>query len=295
MNMIGETFAILSAVCWAVSAGFYRIGLRGVDPYLANTVRSICTSLILATYFLFPGKLAELSTLSGETLFWIILSGLVGLGLGDTLYLFSLKLIGVSKTVPISSAYPLFSIIPAILFLGEKVSVSLVLGALLVVLGLYMVTYPRNGKNRLKISGEKHVLGVFFAVGAAGVWGVSIVMMAKGLKGVDPIMFNAVRMPVLSLVLLGFLSLTKANKFSSVRRRNWLYLTLGGVTALILGHTFFVLSLKAIGVSKATPLSSISPMLGVLVGMFILGEKKDPRIFLGSIIVVFGLVFVVLH
>ncbi|RLG71812.1 MAG: hypothetical protein DRO11_03640 [Methanobacteriota archaeon] len=293
--MLGETFALLSAVCWAVSAAFYRVGLRGVNPYLANTARSICASLLLATYFLFPGKIAKLFVLPTETLFWIILSGLVGLGLGDTLYLFSLKLIGVSKTVPISSTYPLFSLLPAILFLGENVSANLVLGTCLVVLGLYMVTYQGGGEP----PGERgrQILGVMSAVGAAGVWGVSIVMMAKGLRGVDPIMFNAIRMPVLSLLLLGLglLPLTGGNRFSSLKKQNWLYLALGGVTALILGHTFFVLSLKTIGVSRATPLSSVSPLLGVLVGMFILGEKKDLRVVFGSVVVVFGLGFVVLH
>ena len=48
-----------------------------------------------------------------------VVSAVVGLGVGDTLYLFSLKSVGVSVAVPLAATYPLFSLVLATALLGQ--------------------------------------------------------------------------------------------------------------------------------------------------------------------------------
>ena len=52
-----------------------------------------------------------LATLAPEIILIAALSGIIGLGLGDTLYMYEMKSIGVSTAVPLAATYPPFQFI----------------------------------------------------------------------------------------------------------------------------------------------------------------------------------------
>lgn len=95
--MIGELAALASAICWTVSAVLYKKALLNTKPVSANIVRCTCTSIALIASLAVIGKIGILTSLPLHAAVLTSISGIIGLGFGDTLHLKSLKLIGVAR------------------------------------------------------------------------------------------------------------------------------------------------------------------------------------------------------
>ena len=85
--------------------------MASTQPIQANTVRCVGTSLVLLAVLAVLGLVNVFTELPKQVIVLACVSGFVGLGLGDTLYMLSLKTIGVSRAVPITCIYPLFNLL----------------------------------------------------------------------------------------------------------------------------------------------------------------------------------------
>ncbi|MDI6847933.1 MAG: DMT family transporter [Candidatus Bathyarchaeia archaeon] len=117
--MIGEFAALGAAICWTVSAVLYKEALLRAKPISANIVRCVCTGVVLVVCLAVMGKFGVLTDLPLYAVVLTGVSGIIGLGFGDTLYMMSLKLIGVARAVPITCIYPLFNLLFAVFLKGE--------------------------------------------------------------------------------------------------------------------------------------------------------------------------------
>jgi len=145
--MIGELAALGAALCWTFSAVFCKRALTSTKPIPANTVRCLGTSLILVAVLALAGRIEVLAELPEYAVFLACASGVVGLGLGDTLYMLSLKSLGVSRAVPITCIYPLFNLVWAYLLAGEAITVQVAAGAAVIVAGVWLLSMEETEKN----------------------------------------------------------------------------------------------------------------------------------------------------
>jgi len=155
--MIGELAALGAAVCWTVSAVLYKEALLRAKPISANIVRCACTSILLVAFLTVVGKIGALTELPVYAVVLAVISGIIGLGLGDTMYMFSLKRLGVARAVPITCTYPLFSLLLMVFLQGETVTLHVVLGAIMIVFGI-MASQPKREENKHKRT-AKEILG----------------------------------------------------------------------------------------------------------------------------------------
>ena len=228
-----------------------------------------------------------------DSLVLAVLSGVAGLCLGDTMFLLSLSLIGVSKAVPLVNVYPMFTTFFAILFLDEPFTFLLLLGTVLIIVGIWLLSPERSGSSDV----TRSVLfkGVFVALSTALVWSVSIILMNKALEFSQMAAFdsafvvNTVRMSAATLLFLALSPLIDRRfHFMKLKRKTWITLALGGIVGLILGWVLLAISLSYTEASRAVPISSVSPLFATLIGAFFLREKVTVRIFIGSILIVLG-------
>ena len=133
-------WAVLSALFAGVTAVLAKIGVAGVNSNLATAVR---TSVIL----LFSWLIALVTTRNGElwsiekwTWIFMILSGLAT-GLSWLCYFRALQVGDVSKVAPIDKLSVVIAMVPAIIFLGEKLNVRDWIGAGLIVLGAVVLAW----------------------------------------------------------------------------------------------------------------------------------------------------------
>lgn len=295
--MIGELAALVAALCWTLSPVLYKMALSDAKPISANISRCVSTTIFLFACLGVSGRLWNLTTIGIDSLLLASFSGIVGLFLGDTLYMMSLALIGVSRAVPISCIYPLFATFFAVLFLGEQVTFFLLLGTIIIIVGTWLVSQEKTESSSI----TKKVLfkGVSIALATAIVWSVSIILMDHALElsqtaSLDSAFaVNTARVSAAALTLLALSPLIDRQfRFTKLKRKTWFALALGGIVALGLGWFLLAVSLSQIEASRAVPISSVSPLFAMLVGAFLLKEKVTTRIFVGSVLIVLGIAIV---
>lgn len=284
--MWGELAAIAAALSWAASAAIYKLGLVDASPFPANTARSLSTTLILLAQAAVMGEAALILSAPSWALWYVGLSALLGPGVGDTLYMLSLKLIGTARAVPIASTYPLFTALIALVMLGENVTPMVALGALLIVAGLWLVASEQGGTSSQRGAGS---LGVWAAIGTSAAWGVSIASMAVALRGVSPVPAVTLRMMALTPMLLLATPLgDRKLELLRLRPRTWVLMALGGFVSMGVGWLFMGQSLLEIGAARAVPLSSISPVFAAFAGAVFLKEKVTAKVYAGAVLVTAG-------
>ncbi len=138
--MKGELLALISALLWGIAPLMdkYVIG-SGVSPYLANVVR-IAGALAFLLIITSIVKDFSVSKLTLKNVLLLIAAGIIASGIAMVVYFKALKLSQASKVVPITSIYPLFTVIFSALILGENVNLKVVVGAILIVIGLVLVS-----------------------------------------------------------------------------------------------------------------------------------------------------------
>ena len=294
--MIGELAALGAAVSWTVSALLYRKALSNAKPVSSNIVRLTLTSLILLLFLAATGKIQVLTSLPADAAILASISGVVGLGLGDTFYLMSLKRIGVARAVPITCTYPLFNILLAIFLEGEQVTFSVVAGASVIVLGVWLLSQEEK-----KAGIERRVLirSMILALAAALLWSISITMInmaAKLAPGIDQALaINTLRVTAIGAVLLASsFVIDRDLGFLKMQRKTVITLVAGGIVALGLGWFFLTFSFTDALESRAVPISSTTPFFSTIAGIVLLHEKVTLKNILGSILVVGGICLIFL-
>jgi drug/metabolite transporter, DME family len=296
--MIGELAALGAALSWTVSALLYKKALERTKPVSANIIRLSCTSGVLLVLLLVIGKLWVLWDLPVQIAALAVVSGLIGLGLGDTLYLVSLRMIGVARAVPLTCTYPLFNLLWAVFLIGEPLTLSAVLGAVVIVLGIWLLSYEKESAAQ-GIRRSVLLKGVSAALLAAVLWSVSITMMNLAVQEAPDLdhalIINAIRVAAVGGVLLGFSPvIDRKLGFLRVDRKTLLALVAGGIVALGLGWFFLTYSFVLTLETRAVPISSTTPLFSTLAGIALLHEKITARTALGSIIIVLGVFLIFL-
>lgn len=293
--MLGELAALGTAISWTVSAVLYRRALADTKPLQANIVRLSCTSLLLVAFVVAIGKSTVFTSLPLYAVALSSLSGLVGLGLGDTLYMVSLKQIGVSRAVPISCTYPLFSLLFALLIQPKTVGLGVTIAAVAIVFGIWLLAKEEESDKGVEQKGFR-TKGALFALGAAIVWAVSITMINAAVtlhetSTLDSaLVLNTIRVVSVAVFLLASTPLTDRRfTFTKVQRKSLVLLVLGGLVALGLGWFLLAYSFLFISEAQAVPISSTTPLFAVVSGMIFLRERITVRNVAGTLVIVFGI------
>lgn len=87
------------------------------------------------------GRFAQVIDVDGRTLFWILLSGLIGGLIGLFLYFTALQMADTSKIVAIVATFPMFTAIYAYLFLGEAPGPMRITGIAFIVIGSILIEW----------------------------------------------------------------------------------------------------------------------------------------------------------
>lgn len=131
-------YALLSAFFAALTAILAKIGVKDVDSNLATAVRTIVILFFAWGIVLAQGTLKQLHAISRFSLVFLILSG-IATGLSWLFYFRALQLGEAAKVSPIDKLSLVITIILAIFILREKVTISLVIGAILMTAGAVII------------------------------------------------------------------------------------------------------------------------------------------------------------
>lgn len=293
--MIGELSGLGAAAAWALISTVMRSMSNRINPVTVNGLRCAYAAVVMVILVVVSGETPSLLTLPLRGVVLIVLSGLIGQGMGDGMFVVSMKLIGAARAMPISSTQPLLTMVLAVIFLGERVTLLSGAGTLVVLLGVYLLAFPYGPLGqvgRLIASADRR--GIALALAAAVCWSISAIFLKTALGSVGVLPTNMIRMIVAAALLFSFGAVVNRRKaFEGIDGRGLVIMALAGLlgTASSIGY---VTAVTYVGAAKAAVFVSTSPFWGLPLSLFVLKEKVNRRILMGSLLCVAGIWLVLL-
>jgi drug/metabolite transporter (DMT)-like permease len=297
--MIGELAALGASISWAIAPILYRKALLNTKPISANIVRCATNAGFLVVVLLVFGLAGALASLPTETMVLVVVSGVIGLGVGDTLYMIGLKYVGVSRAVPLAATYPLFSLVWATFLLHQPLTLAEVVGAVVIIVGIWLLSREKNG-DVAGVTPRLALIGVAVSLVTAVIWSVSISLMnvaVSSVTGTDAnyaiITLRIASVALFFLVLAPFLD--RERGFMKMTRGTVVALCVGGLVANGVGWFLMNYSFTITSLTRAVPISSTSPLFAAIAGFMLFNEKMTAKAVLGAVTIVAGicLIFII--
>lgn len=283
-TIVGVAAALASALCWATATILIKVGMRSKSPVAANITRLYIVSLMYLAVLIPTGGIDEI--LHSDPLYLAVafVSAQFGFVIGDYFYFHALHRMGVSRTVPVTSTYPLWAVLWASLFLGRKVGFRVYLGALLIVLAIVIVRRAED---------EEHAdpRGFVYALIAPISWSIAITMMDWLTGHFNPLTLAGFRMFSAAVGVSVFLPAYRG-EILNTNLRELAVLSGAAFSGLFLGQFLFVYSTQAVGSQISAPVSAINPLLTSLMAVLFLRETPNRRIFEGLALAIVGILLV---
>lgn len=271
--------AILPAIFWG-SIVLFNVKLGG-GPYsqtLGTTLGALIFSIgiYIFTQPTITPLIFGVGVVSG--LFW---------ALGQSNQLKSIDLIGVSKTMPISTGLQLVSttLFGVIVFGEWSTATSIILGVIaiiFIIIGIILTSLQSKEEKETKEGKGNFKKGIVILL--ISTFGYLVYVVVIRLFNVDG--WTALLPQAIGMVIGGLLLTFKHKPFNKYAIRN---IIPGLIWAA--GNMFLFISQPRVGVATSFSLSQMGIVISTLGGIIILGEKKTKRQIIGIII---GIILIVI-
>lgn len=289
MLFLGEFAALFTACLWSGSALVFAAATRRAGSFQVNVTRLILATLYLVLLIL----LMRLDiNLSPAQVLNLVLSGIVGLALGDTFLFKAFQEIGARLSMLIMSLAPAIAAMLAYVLLDEDLSALGVLGIAITVAGVSIVILGRNddGSRSTSLTTSGLVYAALAAVGQGA--GLVFAKMAFRDGDVNGFVATAVRIVASLVLLLPVAAMTRrfrnpGRMFLEDRKAFWLT-ALGSVLGPFLGISFSLIAIQYTKVGIAATIMAIVPILMLPLVRIVYREKLTWRAILGAFVAVGG-------
>jgi drug/metabolite transporter (DMT)-like permease len=289
---IHELAALGAATCWALT-GLISAGPAGhLGAPAFNRVRQIFVTGLLALYVVATGTWRELDAASIGPL---LLSGLIGIFVGDTLLFATLNRLGPRRSGILFALNAPIAALLGWLVLGEALPVAAMMGIALTATGVFLAIL--FGKRRAQIHEWETIkgplsIGVLLGLGAATGQAIgSILVRPVMATGLDPFVASLLRVGIAALCLsvLTQLPIPSVKPKGPLTFRVAAMTALTGVLALAIGMTLLLFALSGGKVGIISTLSATSPVMILPMLWLKTGERPAGGAWAGAALVVVGM------
>ena len=155
MNYLGELSALLTAVLWSGTSIAFSSAAEKIGSLQLNINRMIFASLFLISTILIMGYDFDLSNSQFTNL---IISGVIGLVIGDSFLFKSYQMIGARISMLLMALSPAMSAILAFIFLDERIALLGIIGIFITISGIALVVLERNANSKYTITKLRNFL-----------------------------------------------------------------------------------------------------------------------------------------
>lgn len=298
-NYLGELAAVATAAAWAFSSLFFSAGSRRVGALIVNRARLVFAVLLVgAAHWLTYGQpfpfVAE-----GYRFFWLGLSAIVGLVIGDSLLFQCYVLVGTRIGVLLFAFGPVFGALLAWIFLGERLSLAELAAMALVLGGVTWVVLEREGAGLKQPRTPGYLRGLLYGVGAQICQAAHMVMSKHGLADGFPALSGVMIRMVVGMAVLWALAAATGQAGQTIRRvrsdRRAVAAIFGGAfLGPFLGVWMSMVAVQAARVGIAATLMAMTPIISLPLVRWVLKERVTYRALLGTLAAMAGVALMIL-
>ena len=283
-KFIGVAAALGSAASWAIGSILFKQLGDHLSPVAMTLAKGTAASVFLAAVLLTVGA----TPIAGEPLVMLILSGILGIAVGDTLFFMALQRLHAHAVVILFTLGQVLTVLLAVLLLGERPSTIEWVGMALVVAGVTAVLWVQltDEENRLSL------VGVACGLASVLAMSFSVIMCKDALESVGTVQATLVRMVAGTLTMLLFAYGMRQMKgaLDALARPKVMGQFLGSVGVITFGGFWLsIVAIANVDASIANTLNSTEPLFVLPLAAFILREKITPAIVGSSLVAVAGI------
>ena len=274
-RLTGILLIAISAASFGTLAIFGRfLYADGMDTFTMLFLRfgisaSIMTFILILRKEPFP---------RGRVLALLIGMGALGYVGQSFSYLSAIKYASAGLVALLLYLYPMFVFILSVIFLREKVTWAKVAALVLALVGTALTVGPAGGQ----------FLGIFFAIFAAVVYSVYIIVGADVTKHVSAVQSSLVIFASAGAVY-GMLTAVNGAHLPASSSGWW---SMAGIVLLatVIPVVTFLAGLERIGPTNAAMLSTLEPVVTVLLAAWLFAERLEPLTMVGGALILVAVV-----
>lgn len=288
--LLGQILAIIATITYAENSIIFSYLGNKISPRATVHVRLwIAVPIVILIALAMEGNFFVQANL--HTWIILIISGIFGYFLSDSLSIWAFTNIGPRETMVIMTVNPIFNSFLSYFFFTETLSAKQMFAILITIAGIIILILNQD-KEDDEIKKKHQVKGVIFAVLAALFQGFSNIFAKSALSTIDPISTNAIRMigGLLAAVLFAvFFRKEFFNDFKAFNNKKHLSLLfIATITGPILGMSLLLTAFNMSPIGLLTAIIQISPIF-ILIYELIFQKKHIKTLeIIGTLISVFG-------
>jgi len=165
----GELCMLVAAILWSVTVILLKSSSNHLSPLLINPIKNSIGLLLFLILFLYTGIPLWYDNLSLLGYYKILLSGLLGMALGDTIFIYALSKIGANRVAIVDSFSPFIIYFYSILLLSNQELVFIqFIGLMITTIAIVILTYENDYEDIDYKTKRSGILWVFFAMSCTG-------------------------------------------------------------------------------------------------------------------------------
>jgi drug/metabolite transporter (DMT)-like permease len=294
---IGEIAALTAALFWAIATWIYSHSSQRFGALALNVIKGVIAALLLSITLFISNPVQGVPI--GDAWIWLIVSGIIGIAIGDTAYFAALKRMGPRKVLLMESLAPPLTGLMALLVLNQMLTLPAAVGMLITLLSvIYVLRLQGRDDQQVKASHNALIYGIIAAVCQA----VGVLLSHYALVDADvaPLWGALIRLLAGTTVILLLMMMRREVKYSLISPLKKLSLrdTLVLIMAVTIG-TYLATWLQQISLKHANPaiaqtLMATSPLFALPIA-WLRGYRPNLKIVLGTLSAVLGIAMMLYH
>ncbi|MEO7741493.1 MAG: DMT family transporter [Usitatibacter sp.] len=262
---------------WGGSYLFMRVAVPHLGPALMIELRVLLAGLMLAAFMVIAGRKADWRAHWRP---WLVVA-VIGTALPFMLIAAAVRTIDASTASILNALVPLFTTVVAAIWIRDPITPPKAAGIALSIAGTAVLVgwtpSPMTGKELLAAS---------MSVAATMLYGINIVFSRVRLRGAAPVATSAWTLLLAALVLLPFTPMDR--NLESVPGNAWIAVVALAVVSTTVAFIYYYRLIADLGPVKASTVTLLVPVFGMIWGVAFLGEPLTPGRVVGCAIILLG-------
>ena len=259
---LGLIAALSASFSWTLSCYLWRSQTNFFSASQLNLIKNI-----IAFLFFLPIAFTVNWVSEFKPIIILLLSGVIGISLGDSFYIRSLRCIGTRRTLSIESLTPILANIFGTLFLGEPLSLKSFIGALIVTISLLIISLDMTTSSSESTITIRSINSGFYSAIISVICAVIASVLSREILTTTSLtVFQTTEIRLIGslLPLLLFVRLDLSYIHSELSKRNLIKLLISSILGTNLGILFQQTVFKTLPLGIGWTLLSTSPIISLL-------------------------------
>lgn len=279
-------FAIGSAFFAGITSILAKCGIQKTDSTVATAIRTIVVLIFSWLMAVITGTIGEISSIQGKTLLFLILSGL-STGASWLFYFHAIQIGNINKVAAIDKSSTVLTILLALIFLGEGISVGKLIAVLLIGIGTLLMISKKEEKEN-----KQSQMGLICAVLSAVFASLTSILGKIGITGIDSNLGTAIRTFVVLLMAWLMVFVTgKQREVGKIEKKEMIFICASGLAT---GGSWlcYYRALQEGPASVVVPIDKLSILVTIIFARIVFKEKLNKKAMLGLLLIVAGTIWI---